>query len=67
MRVGRRGWGGKGKEEEEEGRVGGGVWVGGGVVVIPPEDTIQESPAQDPSMSVCCRLTVYNLPRHLLS
>ena len=29
------------------------------------EDTKQESPAQDPSLSICHSLTSYNLPRHL--
>ena len=29
------------------------------------EDTTQESPAQDPSLSSCYSLITYNLPRHL--
>ena len=28
------------------------------------EDTTQESPAQDPSLSICYSLNTYNLPRH---
>ena len=30
-------------------------------------DTTQESPARDPSLSICSSLTTYNLPRHLHS
>ena len=31
------------------------------------DDTTQESPAKDPSLSICYRLPTYNIPRHLHS
>ena len=34
------------------------------ILKMPAEDTTQESPAQDPALSICYSLTTYNLPRH---
>ena len=31
------------------------------------EDTTQKNPAQDPSLTICYSLTIYDLPRHLHS
>ena len=34
---------------------------------IKTEETPQDSPAQDPSLSICYSLTTFNLPRHLFT